>query len=82
MYKITYAKDKNIEMGMEVKSGNGLLFTSNGDTDYKGEYAVLQVHIITWSPHSLIIGMLMSSINIVIFLPAGGPKVLPILLST
>ena len=27
----------------------------------------------TWSPHSLIIGMLMSSIKIVIFLPAGGP---------
>jgi len=37
---------------------------------------------LTWSPHSLITGMLMSSTNTVSFLPAGGPYVVPILLST
>jgi len=28
---------------------------------------------LTWSPHSLITGMLMSSIKMDIFFPAGGP---------
>ena len=37
---------------------------------------------ITWSPQLLMIGMLMSSTNTVIFLPAGGPYVVPIRLST
>lgn len=37
---------------------------------------------LTWSPHSLMMGMLMSSTNTVIFLPAGGPYVVPIRLST
>jgi len=36
----------------------------------------------TWSPHSFTIGMLMSSMNTVIFFPAGGPYVVPTLLST
>lgn len=37
---------------------------------------------LTWSPQLLIIGMLISSTNTVIFLPAGGPYVVPIRLST
>jgi len=42
----------------------------------------LQQKCLTWSPHSLITGMLMSSTNTVIFLPAGGPYVVPMRLST
>ena len=38
--------------------------------------------ILTWSPHSFITGMLISSTKTVILLPAGGPKVVPIRLST
>ena len=35
------------------------------------------ISLVIWSPHSLMIGMLTSSINTVIFLPAGGPYVVP-----
>ena len=42
---------------------------------------VQYIHI-TWSPHSLMTGMLISSTKTVILFPAGGPYVVPIRLST
>lgn len=43
-------------------------------------YYLLNPH--TWSPHSLMAGMLTSSTNTSIFFPAGGPYVVPMRLST
>ena len=73
-----------VMMGMLISSPNSHLLASRytiGSTYHKligRTYLVPNIHMhLTWSPHSLMIGMLMSSTNTVIFLPAGGPYVVP-----
>ncbi len=42
----------------------------------------LTISLVTWSPQSLMVGMLMSSTNTTMLLPPGGPKVRPWRFST